>query len=331
MFKKVLLVCLLAVAFIMPGTLSAQAKQVLRVGMGDPINSDQGALAKRLKVLIESLSDGAISVELFPGGSLGTETEMLQNTRMGTLEMAIVGVGNAVPFVQDLGVLTLPYLVSNDYEAVAATTGSLGQYWSQQSITKGGFRILGWTYSNFRYLTNSKRPVQFIEDIAKMKIRVPQNQIMLATYEAWGANPVPMAWTETFTALQQKVVDGQDNPYIVNYTSKFHEVQKYLTEVHYNYSLQPLIIGEQYFQSLPANVQNILIRAGIEAQQYCLLFQTLESGKAKQGMIDAGVTVHTLKDEDAWRKLAMEKIWPKYYDFVGGKEVVDRVVRELKK
>ena len=323
------LVAVLALTALGPGQVSA--KQIFRVGMGDPIDSDQGALAKRFKDIVEGLSGGEIEVQLFPGGALGTETEMLQNTRMGTLDMAIIGIGNVVPFVQELGALTMPYLIEDHYEAAKITTGELGKYWNYLAMEKGGFRILGWTYSNFRFLTNSKRPVRTLVDVADLKIRVPQNKIMLATYKAWGANPVPMAWTETFTALQQKVVDGQDNPYIVNYTSKFQEVQDYLTEVHYQYSLQPLIMGQRSFKKYSPEVQQILIRAGIEAQQYGLAFQILEAEKAKQKMIESGVEVFTLEDEDQWRMLAIEKVWPKYYDFVGGRQVMENLMQKLGK
>lgn len=331
MLKRLAILVMVMMAFTAVSPVNASAKQIFRVGMGDAIDSDQGAMAKRFKTIVETLSDGEIEVQLFPSGALGTETEMLQNTRMGTLDMAIIGIGNTVPFVKELGALTMPYLIESDYEAVKATTGSLGQYWNDLAIKKGGFRILGWTYSNFRFLTNSKQPVKTLADVKNLKIRVPQNKVMLATYKAWGANPVPMDWAETFTALQQKVVDGQDNPYIVNYTSKFHEVQDYLTEVHYQYSLQPLIVGERSFSKYSPEMQALLTRAGIEAQQYCILFQTLEAKNAKQGMIDGGVEVSTLDDEDEWRRLAVEKVWPEYYDFVGGKQVIDNVLEHLGK
>jgi tripartite ATP-independent transporter DctP family solute receptor len=310
---------------------SASAKQVFRVGMGDAIDSDQGAMAKQFKKLVESLSKGEIEVELFPNGALGTETEMLQNTRRGTLDMAFVGVGNAVPFVQALGSLTMPYLIENHYEAIQATTGGLGAHWNALAAEKGGFNILGWTYSNFRYITNSKRPVAKLADVKGLKIRIPQNKVLMATLKAWDANPVPMAWSETFTAMQQGVVDGQENPYIVNYTMKFHEVQSYLTEVHYQYSLQPLIVGVKSMEKYDDATRALLIRAGIEAQQYCIAFQILEAGKAKQGMIDNGVEVSVLEDEAEWKKLAIEKVWPEYYDFVGGKENIDMVLEALGK
>ena len=331
MLKKFAVVMMAVMALTFAGTGNVLAKQVLRVGMGDAIDSDQGAMAKRFKEVVEGLSDGEIQVELFPNGAIGTETEMLQNARRGTLDMAFVGVGNAVPFVKELGTLTMPYLIESHYDAIRATTGGLGKHWNEIAIQKGGFRILGWTYSNFRHITNSKRPVKKIGDVKGLKIRIPQNKIIMATFKSWGGNPVPMAWSETFTALQQKVVDGQENPYIVDYTMKFHEVQDYLTEVHYQYSLQPIIVGERSWKKYDQKTRDILTRAGIEAQQYCIAFQILEAANARQGMIDAGMQIHTLEDEAKWRTLAQEKVWPAFYDFIGGKENIDRVLEALGK
>ncbi|WP_291322743.1 TRAP transporter substrate-binding protein [Desulfonatronospira sp.] len=331
MFKKVIL---LAVCFFMLFAMmavSASAQQVIRVGMGDPIDSDQGAFAQRFKEVVEGLSNGDIRVELFPGGALGQEPEMLQNVRMGQLEVAIVAVGNVAPFIPQYAALSYPYLIETHYDAVKATTGYLGNYWNEISKEKGGFEILGWTYSNFRYVTNSRRPVCNLEDIKGLRIRVPQNRVILASFRAWGANPVPMAWAETFTALQQRVVDGQENPYIVNYTMKFHEVQDYITETHYQYSLQPMIIGVNTLKNMDDETREIIIRAGIEAQQYGLLFQVLEAEKAKEAMQAEGVEVCELEDEDKWREIAMEKVWPEYYDFVGGKEVIDTMREHLGK
>ena len=331
MFRKLLVVAVAVIALSTFGQVDAFAKQIIRVGMGDAMDSDQGAFAKRFEEIVESLSNGDIQVELFPNGALGTETEMLQNTRMGTLDMSIIGIGNTVPFVKELGTLAMPYLIENDYEAVKATTGGLGDYWNQLAIKKGGFRIFGWTYSNFRHLTNSKRPVKSLADIKNLKIRIPQNKIIMATFKAWGANPVPMAWSETFTALQQGVVDGQENPYIVNYTTKFHEVQDYLTELHYQYSLQPLIMGERTYKKMDEKTKALVTRAGIEAQQYCILFQTLEASGARAGMEKGGVEVSTLSDEAEWKKLAIEKVWPKFHNFIGGKKNLDLVLESLGK
>ena len=327
--RKLTLFLVSALVMVLMST-AAYAK-TLRVGMGDPLDSDQGAFALRFKEIVEGLSKGKVTVELFPNGALGTETEMLQNARMGTLDIAIIGVGNAVPFVKELGTLSMPYLLETPYDVAKVTTGELNQMWNDYAMKNGGFKIIGWTYSNFRYITNSKRPIKNLADVKNLKIRVPHNQIILETFKAWGANPVPMDWAETFTALQQGVVDGQENPYIVNYTSKFHEVQKYLTEVHYQYSLQPMIIGLKTFDKMDKELQNIVLQSALEAQMYGLLFQTLEADKAKVGLQNGGMEVSTLADEAEWKKIALETVWPKMYDAVGGKAVVDKVQAILNK
>lgn len=328
-FKKItrgLTVALACSALSLPALVDAKT---LRLGMGDPLDSDQGAFASRFKELVEYYSDGDLKVTLYPNGAIGSETEMVQNTRLGSLDLTIVGIGNLTPFSKELGVLTMPYVMQDMKDAVAITTGKLGNSWNEIAETKAGVNILGWTYSSFRHLTNSKRPVKNLADAQGLKIRVPQNPIMLATYEAWGVSPIPMSWSETFTALQQGVVDGQDNPYIVNNTMKFYEVQDYLTEVHHQFSLQPLLIGARAFKKMDAEQRDIITRAGLEAQQYGLIFQVTEAEKAKQNMINNGVEVSILEDEDKWIEIAKEKVWPQFYDSIGGKENFDAVLDQL--
>lgn len=314
-------------AIILPSSVCAVT--TIKLGLGDPIESDQGAMAKRFKVLVEGYTNNEISVQLFPGGALGPEQEMVQNARLGTLDMALVAINNITPFSPSVGVLTLPYLIQNMDDAVTVTTGTLGKRWSDATVKEAGVRVLGWTYSNFRVLTNSKRPVKNIKDLKGLKIRVPKNAIMIETYKSWGLSPVPMAWDETFTALQQKVIDGQDNPYIVNNTMKFYEVQKYLTPVHYLFSLQPLVIGEKFYKKQPEKIKAILTRAGIEAQQYVMLFQMSEADKARKNLEKNGMTITELEDEKIWIEKATKAVWPKFYKSIGGKAKLEEVLKQL--
>lgn len=326
-FAMFSLMVLLVVAFTMP--VSAFAEKTLKIGLGDPIDSDQGVLALRFKEIVEKASGGRYKVDIFPGGQLGDEQKMIKDARRGSIDGAVVAINNVTPFAKKLGVLTLPYLVQSFDDAVKATTGELGSKWREILVEEAGIRPLGWGYSNFRVLTNSKRPVNTLEDLKGLKIRVPKNAIMIETWKALGAEPVPMAWPETFTALQQGVVDGQDNPHVVNYTMKFYEVQSYTSECHYLFSLQPLIFGEEFFQSLSPKDQAMFTRAGIEAQQYNLMFSLTGAEKAKQNMIAEGVAYNEIEDEDRWSKIAMDQVWPKFYDSVGGKTAVDEVVKAL--
>lgn len=332
MFKKTL-ACILG-AVLSTGVLvvdTMAAEKVFKVGIGDPIDSGAGAMGLKFKEIVEAKSGGKVRVELFPNCALGDELEMLQNARRGTLDMAIIGIGNAVPFVPELGALTLPYLLETEAEVVKATTGEMFNTFNNKAIKAGGIRILGYTYCNFRHLTNSKRTVTSMKDAANLKIRVPNNQIFLASFKTWGLNPVPMAWAETFTALQQGVVDGQDNPYVVNHTMKFQEIQKYVTELHYHYSLQPMFIGEKNFAKLDPALQKMLTEAGMEAQMYSLQWENDHAVQARKAMEEAGVVVSTLTDEAQWRKQAVEKVWPQFYDFIGGKAVLDNILTVLDK
>ena len=312
-------------ALILP--MSASAGKTLKIGLGDPIDSDQGVLALRFKEILETTSD--YKVDIFPAGQLGDEQKMVKDSRRGSIDGAVVAVNNITPFAKSVGILTLPYLMQNFDDAVNATTGALGDKWREALIKEAGVHVLGWAYSNFRVLTNSKKPVTTLADLKGLKIRVPKNAIMIATWKALGAEPIPMAWPETFTAMQQKVVDGQDNPHITNYTMKFYEVQDYSSECHYLFSLQPLVVGEKFFQALSAKDQAMFTRAGIEAQQANLLFSVTKSEAAKQNMVDKGVEYLEITDEDKWSKIAMDKVWPQFYDTVGGKAEVDAVVKAL--
>ncbi|MDO6566660.1 TRAP transporter substrate-binding protein [Alteromonas sp. 1_MG-2023] len=297
--------------------------------MGDQLDSDQGAFAERFEALVETYSEGKLNVRLYPGGILGAEPEMVQNTRLGAQSFALIGVTNLAPFSKEMGMLALPYLIADSEDAVKMTTGTLGEHWNNIAKKQIGVEILGWTYSNFRHLTNSKKPVASLEDLEGLKIRVPQNPIMLATYEAWGANAIAMSWTETFTALQQRVVDGQDNPYIVNDSMKFYEIQSYLTELHYMYSLQPLVVGVRAFNKMSDEDKRIIRRAGREASEFALAYQLQEASKAKKHMQSEGVEVYTLKDESRWESIAKNEVWPLFYESVGGKESVDWVMSQL--
>ena len=317
----------LVVALALP--LSASAEKTLKIGLGDPIDSDQGVLALRFKEIVEQASGGKYKVDLFPAGQLGDEQKMVKDSRRGSIDGAVVAVNNITPFAKSVGILTLPYLMKSFDDAVKATTGALGDKWRQVLIDEAGVRVMGWSYSNFRVLTNSKKPVTKLADLKGLKIRVPKNAIMIETWKALGAEPIPMAWPETFTALQQKVVDGQDNPHITNYSMKFYEVQDYTSEVHYLFSLQPLVFGEKFFQSLPPEDQALFTRAGIEAQQFNLLFSVTRSEEARQNMIKKGVEYFEVEDEDQWSKMAVDAVWPKFYDSVGGKAEVDKVVKAL--
>ena len=325
--KRITVLLLALVMFATGAATQAFAAKVMKMALGDPEDSEMGVVGNSFKKYVEEKSNGAIQVQLFFSGALGDETETIHNVRSGTLDLSCVGIANIVPFVKQMGVLTLPYLFDNLDEVVAATNGAPSDLLNGYA-TKAGFRVLTWTYTDFRYYSNSKRPITKMADMQGLKFRVPQSAVLLEACKAFGGSPVPISWAETFTSLQQGVVDGQCYGYIGFKAMKFQEAnQKYITECHYTYQLQPLIISERVFRKLSADEQKLMLEAGKFAQEAVLKYQIEESGKAKEELQKAGIQVFQLEDEEQWKKAAMEKVWPAMADFVGGKEAINEFLK----
>ena len=165
MLKSLLAAVVTLALLTCPFPARAYEKTILKVGMGDPIDSEMGAIGTRFKEVVEARSEGKVEVQLFPSGQLGDETEMIQNVRAGNLDIAVVGIANTVPFVKKLGILTMPYLFDDMYDVVRATTGPAHDLLNGYAIREGGFRILGWTYTDYRYISNSRKPIKNLNDI----------------------------------------------------------------------------------------------------------------------------------------------------------------------
>ncbi|NLW81105.1 MAG: TRAP transporter substrate-binding protein [Desulfovibrionales bacterium] len=329
--KRSIVLIMMALFVVCSTAAWAAPSLVLKMAAGDPKDSEMGVVGDAFKKYVEEKSNGAIEVQTFYSGALGDETETIHNVRRGTLDLTCVGIANAVPFVKELGMLTLPYMFSNLDEVVAATNGESAKILTDYAL-KGGFRPLTWTYTDFRYISNAKRPITKMSDVVGLKFRVPQSAVLLAAYKSWGASPVPISWAETFTALQQGVVDGQCYGYIGFRAMKFNEAnQKYITEIHYTYQLQPLLMSERVFKKLTPEQQQLMIDAGKAAQDAVLKYQIEQSSKAKEDLVKVGVVVSQLENEEEWKKAAVGKVWPEMADFVGGKDAINAFLKSFGK
>ena len=327
-FKKL---CVLTLAFLFMLNVSAMAVENYKVAVGDPEDSEQGVAALAFKAYVEKETKGEVQIDLFFAGALGDESEAFRNVQKGTLPFAVGGIANLVPFEKKLGLLTLPYLFENLDEVVKGTNGKPAELLNSYA-TKAGFRILCWTYTDFRYISNSKHPIKKLDDIKDLKFRVPQSAVLIAAYKAFGGSPTPISWAETFTALQQGVVDGQCYGYIGFKAMKFNEAnQKYLTEVHYTYQLQPLVMSERVYRKTKPELQKIFVDGGMFAQEAVLKYQKEYAQAAKDELIAGGLVVDMLEDEEAWKKAAYDKVWPEMADFVGGKDAINEYLKAMGK
>lgn len=308
---------------------TAQAK-TFKVAVGDGAGGTQHELGKKFVEVLTEKTGGKHTAKLFLNGQLGSEQDTVNDAAIGTLDFSILAINNVTPFSPSVGVLTLPYMIQSQEDAVKLTQGPVGKELTENTLRDAGVRIIGWAYSGFRVLTNSKRPVTTLEDLEGLVVRVPKNEIMIDTYKAWGINPTPMAWSETFTALQQRVVDGQDNPYITNYAMKFDEVQKYITNIRYLFSIEPLIVSEAVFQDQKPEVQEAILAAGKAATAHSEAWLKEQEVNIKQELQSRGMEISDpANGEKEWIEKATQQVWPKYYESIGGKEKLNEVLRSL--
>lgn len=327
-FKTTTLVSLLAASSIF--ACSSALATTFKVAVGDAQGGSQWELATKFKSSFEAKVAGKHKVDLFPNGQLGSEETTINSASMGTLDFSVLAVNNITPFSPSVGILTLPYVIQSAEDAKKLVTGEVGKELAANTVRDAGVRIVGWAFSGFRVLTNSKKPVKTLADLKSLKIRVPKNEIMIASYQAWGINPTPMAWSETFTALQQGVVDGQDNPYITVSSMKFNEVQKYITNIRYVFSLEPIIVGEGVFKKQPADVQKAILDAGAEATEHSFKWLAETEGRIKKELTAKGMQITDPADgEKEWISKASTAVWPKFYDSIGGKAKLDAVLKTL--
>ncbi|MDO4905658.1 MAG: TRAP transporter substrate-binding protein [Lautropia sp.] len=323
-------VALLIVAASLSCLSGGAVARTFKMAIGDAQGGTQWELATTFKQSFEEKLAGKHKLKLFPNGQLGSEEETVNNAAMGSLDFSLLAVNNLTPFSPTVGVLTLPYVIRSIDEARTLIEGDIGRELVENTVRDANVRIVGWAFSGFRVLTNSKHPVSTLDDLKGLVIRVPKNEIMIATYKAWGINPTPLAWSETFTALQQRVVDGQDNPYITVSAMKFDEVQKYITPIKYVFSLEPLVVSEPLFKRQKADVQQAILEAGKVATAHSFQYLIDSEERTKAELLARGMEITEPADgEKAWIEKATTEVWPQFYDSVGGKDKVEATQRAL--
>jgi tripartite ATP-independent transporter DctP family solute receptor len=253
-------------------------KLALQNPKGHPL--EQGAT--KFSELVAAKSGGKIKVNVFPGGTLGGDAQNVSALQGGTIEFVLLNSGILASQVKDFEVFDFPFMFGSSKEADAVVDGPFGQKLGAKLQDKG---IVGLAYFElgFRQLMNSKRPVNTVDDIAGLKLRVIPNAINVDWVKALGANPTPLAFPELYAALEQKAIDGQENPLSVIQANKFFEVQKFLTLTNHQYNPQSLIFSKKVWDTLSPAEQKILQDAAVEAAK----FQRQVNRDAAAGQLDA--------------------------------------------
>lgn len=237
---------------------------------------------RRFAELVKQYSDGRIQVRLFPGGTLGNDAQNVSALQGGTIEMASMNTGILASQIKDFEVFDYPFMFANFKEADAVADGPVGKGLHDRLQTKG-LVGLGYWDLGFRNITNRVRPVNRLEDLAGLKLRVIPNAINIEWVKAVGANPTPLPWPEVYSALEQRAIDAQENPLTVIEANKLYEVQKHLAITNHVYNPQSILVSQKFWNSLSDDERGILSQAATESVPY----QREQSRKKASAALDS--------------------------------------------
>lgn len=273
-------------------------------------------------------TDGKWTLNAFWSGALGGDLDATQALRSGTQEMVITSTSPLVGIEPALGVFDLPFLFSSAEEADAVLDGEFGAMMSEK-LEASGLVNLAWWENGFRNLTNSVRPITRLEDFAGLRVRVMQNNIFLDTFQTLGANPTPMAFGEVFTALETKAIDAQENPFVTIDTSKFYEVQDYVSNTQHAYTPFMVLFSKPIFDTYSPEEQQILRNCAIIGRDVQRRVSRELSQQSLENIQAAGMEYNELDLAEMERiREAVAGVYERHAATIG-QDVIDQMMAEL--
>ncbi|MBW6392093.1 TRAP transporter substrate-binding protein [Billgrantia antri] len=273
----------------------------LRMGIGLAESSPQYLSVQYFADILDQRTEGRISVDIFPNSQLGDDVQMMEMLQTGSLDMTYPSSSPATTYVEELAVFDLPFLLPNRDAAVAVMQSDTAQE-MLDAFEGSGIKALAFSENGYRQLSNSVRPVETPEDVGGMDvggltIRTMENPVHLSIWETLGANPTPMAFGELFSAMEQGVVDGQENPWSTILTSNFHEVQDYGSETRHVYTPFILMISERTWDRLAPEYQELVQEAARQSAQYEIQLATEYDDWSREQLEEKGMQITRLDDE----------------------------------
>ena len=257
--------------------------------------------AVKFKELVEERSQGKIKVKVYPNSQLGKEMDLINSIQLGTADMTITG-ESLQNWAPKAALMAVPYAFQSSAEMRAAAAGPAGEEICQEITSKTGLVPLAWFERGPRHLTTN-RPVKSPEDLKGLKIRVPNVPIFVKVWEELGAKPTPMAFSEVFTSLQQNTIEAQENPLDLIDSASFCEVQKHVNLTAHVRSWIYVVIGEDKLNSMPKDLQDIVLQAAKDMQDYENKLFIEEEQKLKAKLEKAGMTM-VAADQEAFASKA---------------------------
>ena len=309
----------LALVFILVFSASASfAETVLKLGTTVNEQDSFQVAAEKFKELVEARTNGNYKIEIYPNGSLGGESDMLDSMTMDMLDMGIITSGPFVNFSKMMGVLDMPFLFANNAEAYKILDGEIGKE-LLATLEPANLKGLAYAERGFRNVTNSVRPVKNAEDIKGLKLRVMENEVYTATFKALDVNAVPMQWADALTAMQQNTIEGEENPINVIFSYSLWDYnQKFVTLDRHSYSTAIITMSLDAFKRLDEETQKIFVQSAQEAAEYERQWVAEKEAGQLAAIKSHGVEVVENPDVDSFRKsvLSVYEAYPQYAEYI---------------
>lgn len=323
-------------ALALAATLAAGAAQAqfsernFKLSSGSGKDHPTGDGIVKMNACLQAKSGGRMKITPYFDNQLGNDNTATQSVRSGQIDMVLPSTAPLVPIVPELGVLDLPFLFDSEAEADAVLDGKAGQ-WLAAKLPAAGLVNLAYWENGFRNATNNKRPIARIEDFGGLKMRVMQNPVYIDTFKELGANAVPMAFSEVYSALETKTVDGQENPFALIDNMKFYEVQKYLSLTRHSYAALAMLMSKKVWDGLSAPEQEALKACAAEGRDEERKVSRAKAGQILEGLKGKGMTINEIPPAEMQRiREKVKVVWDRQAKTIGT-EAMDLVMGELKR
>lgn len=313
MLQHLRVALLLGLSFAVSATGGGQDKPFnLRIALGHNPRSSWVKACFRFEEEVERVSEGRLTVDVFHSGQLGSTRQVLELVYLNAIEAAVPGAAQVEAYVKELGVVVLPFIWRNEATMFAALDGDLGRV-LEEKLNQRNFHALTWFANGFRCVTNSRRPIVSVADMAGLKIRVIPSPVVMEYFEAIDAAPVHIDWVELYEALKMGVVDAQENPPFFVYLGRMYEVQKYYSLTEHMNEPGIIVLNKRFYDRLPADLQTLVDDAAQRAARWQRMEMQKDNAEMLQKIKESGKTqVNTLTEEARaeFHRIALEQVYP---------------------
>jgi tripartite ATP-independent transporter DctP family solute receptor len=304
--------------------------KIMRLANATPDERSLSQALYKFGDIIEEETNGSIQVEVYTNTVLGGDREVFERMQFNIIQGATISTGPIAQFSSDFNIFDLPFLFPDKESAFEILDGPIGQELLGELEEQN---IVGLNYweNGYRQLTNNKKEIKRLEDVAGLDIRTLENKLHMNIWKQLGANPTAISYGELYLAMEQGIVDGQENPAGNVLNSKFYEVQKYITKTNHIYNASPLMVSKPFWDSLTSDEQKVIRAAAEKMKDEQRKQNQTESDESYKLLEEQGMIVTELSDEERLRfREAVEPIYDQYRK-VYGNEVLDKVQAAIEK